>query len=131
MFVIDASAVLEVLLKTPLGARIAPRILISDATLHAPHLLDIELLHVLRRLTQSGLLATADAQRAIDDILDLQLIRYPHDVLLYRIWELRSSVTAYDASYIALAEFLDMPLFTCDARLSRSHGHRAKIVLLT
>jgi predicted nucleic acid-binding protein len=130
MAVVDASAVLEVLLKTPLGARIAPRILSPDATLHAPHLLDIELMHVLRRLAQSGALTSSSAQQAIEDILDLQLIRYPHDGLLYRIWELRGTISAYDASYIALAEFLDMPLLTCDARLSRSHGHEARIELL-
>lgn len=130
MSIIDASAVLEVLLKTPLGIRIAPRVLSPETTLHAPHLLDIEFMHVLRRLTQSGALTPANAQQAIDDLLDLQLIRYPHDVLLYRIWELRGAVTAYDASYVALAEFLEMPLLTCDARLSQSHGHQANIQLL-
>jgi predicted nucleic acid-binding protein len=130
MSVVDASAVLEVLLKTPLGVRIAPRILRPDATLHAPHVLDIEIMHVLRRLTQSGAVALLSAQQALEDVLDLQLIRYPHDALLYRIWELRQSVTAYEASYVALAEFLDMPLLTCDARLSRAHGHKAKVEFL-
>ncbi|MEA2825510.1 MAG: hypothetical protein QOF03_1992 [Alphaproteobacteria bacterium] len=107
-----------------------PRILNPDELLHAPHLLDIEFIHVLRRLTQSGAIQQTSAQQALDDLADLRLIRHPHGQLLQRIWELRSSVSAYDAAYIALAEALDMPLLTCDAKLSRSHGHRAKIQLL-
>jgi predicted nucleic acid-binding protein len=131
MFVIDASVALEVLLKTPLGMRVIPRILSPDEPLHAPHLLDIEFVHVLRRLTQSGALEPVTAQQALDDLADLQLIRHQHGTLLPRIWELRSSVSAYDAAYASLAEALDMPLLTCDAKLSRSHGHRANILLLT
>ena len=130
MFVIDASAALEVLLKTPLGMRAAPRLLSPDEPLHAPHLLDIEFVHVLRRLTQSGTLERVAAQQGLDDLSDLQLIRHSHGTLLQRIWELRLSVSAYDAAYVALSEALDMPLLTCDAKLSRSHGHRAKIELL-
>jgi predicted nucleic acid-binding protein len=130
MFVIDASAALEILLKTPLGKRASPRVLGQDEPAHAPHLLDIEFVHVLRRLTQTGALERLTAQQALDDLLDFPLIRYPHAELLPRIWELRSSVSAYDAAYVALAEALDVPLLTCDAKLSRSHGHRAKIELL-
>jgi predicted nucleic acid-binding protein len=102
----------------------------SDQLLHAPHLLDIEFVHALRRLTQSGAIQQASAEQALNDLADLRLIRHPHGQLLQRIWELRSSVSAYDAAYIALAEALDMPLLTCDAKLSRSHGHRVKIQLL-
>jgi predicted nucleic acid-binding protein len=128
--VLDTSAALEVLLKTPLGVNAVPRVLHSDELLHAPHLLDIEFVHVLRRLTQTGAIQPTSAQQALDDLADLRLIRHPHGHLLQRIWELRPSVSAYDAAYIALAEALDMPLLTCDAKLSRSHGHRAKIHLL-
>ena len=98
MFVIDASAALEVLLKTPLGMRAAPRLLSPDEPLHAPHLLDIEFVHVLRRLTQSGTLERVAAQQGLDDLSDLQLIRHSHGTLLQRIWELRLSVSAYDAT---------------------------------
>jgi predicted nucleic acid-binding protein len=128
--VLDTSAALEVLLKTPLGMDAVPRVLHSDEFLHAPHLLDIEFVHVLRRLTQSGAIQQTIAQQALDDLADLRLIRHPHGPLLPRIWELRQSMTAYDAAYVALAEGLEMPLLTCDAKLSRSHGHRAKIQLL-
>lgn len=130
MLVLDTSAALEILLKTPLGIDAGASVLHSDEMLHAPHLLDIEFVHVLRRLTLSGAIQQTIAQQALDDLADLRLIRHPHGHLLQRIWELRSSVSAYDAAYIALAEALDMPLLTCDARLSRSHGHRAKIQLL-
>src|SRR6266700_945686 len=130
MVVLDASAALEILLKTPLGMDAGAHALHPDELLHAPHLLDIEFVHVLRRMTQSGAIQQTSAQQALDDLADLRLIRHPHGHLLQRIWELRSSISAYDAAYIALAEALDMPLLTCDARLSRSHGHRAKIHLL-
>ena len=107
-----------------------PRVLHSDQLLHAPHLLDIEFVHALRRMTQSGTIQQSSAQQALDDLADLRLIRHSHGTLLQRIWELRASISAYDAAYIALAEALDMQLLTCDAKLSRSHGHRAKILLL-
>jgi predicted nucleic acid-binding protein len=129
--VLDTSAALEVLLKTPLGAAVLPRVLHSDQLLHAPHLLDIEFAHALRRLAQSGAIQQISAEQALTDLADLRLIRHPHGQLVQRIWELRSSVSAYDAAYVALAEALDMPLLTCDAKLSRSHGHRAKIQLLS
>ena len=131
MAVLDASAALEVLLKTPRGLHAAAQVLSPIESLHAPHLLDVEFVQALRRLTQASALDARMARQAIDDLLDLQLIRHEHDALLPRIWELRTSVSAYDAAYIALAEGLDTPLFTCDAKLARSHGHRAKIALLT
>jgi len=130
MPVLDASAALEILLKTPLGAGAAVRILHRNVALHAPHLLDIEFVHALRRLTRLGALQEEDAHRALDDLADLRLTRHPHAELLPRIWELRNSLSAYDAAYVALAEALDMPLMTCDEKLTRAHGHRAEIVLL-
>jgi len=130
MLVIDASVALEVLLQTPLGSRCAGRVLNSSEGLHAPHLLDVEFAHALRRLARSAGLDANVAQRALDDLKDLALERHPHTVLLPRIWQLRDFVSAYDAAYIALAEGLDAPLATCDTRLSRSHGHGASIELL-
>ncbi len=69
------------------------------------------------------------ADQALQDLRALSIVRYPHDVLLPRIWELRSSLTAYDAAYVALAEVLDAALLTCDGKLARSHGHDARIEL--
>ena len=128
MIVLDASAALEVLLETPAGLRHAHRIFGRER--HAPHLLDLEFAQALRRLTLAGELVAARAKWTLDVYSEMALIRHSHIRLLPRIWELRSSVSAYDAAYVALAEALDVPLLTCDARLSRSHGHRAKIELL-
>ena len=129
MIVLDASIALEVFLGTPLGLRHADRIFGQER--HVPHLLDIEFAQALRRLTLAGELASERAKLTLDLLRDVALVRYRHTPLLSRIWELRSSVSAYDAAYVALAEALDMPLLTCDARLSHSHGHGAKILLLT
>ena len=129
MPVLDASAALEVLLRTPIGLRSSGRVF--EEELHAPHLLDVEFTQSLRRLIFTNKVAEARAELALDMLMDLTLIRHTHFPFLSRIWELRAMLSAYDAAYVALAEALDMPLLTCDARLSRSHGHRAKIVLLT
>ncbi len=129
MIVLDASVALEVLLQTPLGLRYADRVF--DKERHAPPLLDLEVAQALRRLTFSGEIAQNRGRSVLDIFSDWSLIRHAHTPLLRRIWELRSSVSAYDAAYVALAEALDRPLLTCDAKLSRSHGHCAKIELLT
>lgn len=75
-------------------------------------------------------ISNSRAEDVLDDLADLPLNRYPHDVLLSRIWELRNSATAYDAAYLALAEALDAPLVTRDRRLAASQGHRAKIEVI-
>jgi len=128
MAVLDASAALEILLKTPLGMRCASRLFEDE--LHAPHLLDVEFAQALRRLVLAGELAKERAKLALDMLKDLAIVRHSHLPLLSRIWDLRASVSAYDAAYLALAEGLDVPLLTCDAKLSRSHGHSAKVELL-
>jgi predicted nucleic acid-binding protein len=128
VIIIDASLALEVLLETPLGLRHAGRLFGQQR--HAPHLLDVEFAHALRRLTLTGELGIQRARLALDLLGDIALVRHRHTPLLPRIWELRHSMTAYDAAYVALAEGLDAPLLTCDGRLNRSHGHRAKIHLL-
>ena len=129
MIVLDASAVLELVLRTTTGARVARRIGAPDESLHAPHLIDIEVAQVLRRYEATGTLSQAEAKQALADLSDLDINRYAHDPFLARIWKLRRNLTAYDACYVALAEALDAPLLTCDARLSRSPGHRALIEL--
>lgn len=130
MIVVDASAVLEVLLVTPVGVRVGERIFAPGEALHAPHLLDVEVAQVLRRLLLAGDLTAGRGQEALEDLADLRLTRHPHRPFLARIWELRHNVTAYDAAYVALAEALGAPLLTCDAPLARSAGHTARIELL-
>ena len=127
MIVVDASALLEVLLGTGAGARIQERLFRSGETLNAPHLIDLEVAQVLRRYDAAGDLDPGRGAEALEDLADMPLHRYPHDFLLPRIWELRGTMTAYDAAYIALAEALDAPLVTRDVRLSRATGHVATI----
>ena len=130
MIVLDASAALELLLGTPRSRRVALRALVPAETLHVPHLLDLEVAQVLRRWVASGQVGEDRARQALDDLAALGLTRWPHDVLLERIWQLRSNLTAYDAAYVALAEALRAPLLTCDRRLAAAPGHNAVIELI-
>ncbi len=130
MIVIDASALLEVLLNTSASERVTERLFGQNDTLHAPHLLDLEVALVLRRYTLSGEMDAERGEQALDDLDDLPLNRYPHDVFLLRIWALRRNLTAYDAAYVALAEALEAPLITRDAAIARASGHRAQIELI-
>lgn len=130
MIVVDASALLEVLLNTAAGARIADRLFGGGETLHAPHLLDLEVAQVLRRYASAGEIPPERGQQALEDLADLPLLRYPHDLFLSRIWELRVNLTAYDAAYVALAEALGAPLVTRDAALAARGVHRAAVQLL-
>jgi predicted nucleic acid-binding protein len=130
VIVVDASAVVELLLVTTRGIAVRARIARPEESLHAPHLLDVEVAQVLRRYHLAGDLGTGRARQALADLADLPVIRYPHDVLLPRVWELRRNVTAYDAVYVALAEVLEAPLLTCDRRLRAAPGHRARVEIL-
>jgi predicted nucleic acid-binding protein len=128
LIVADASAILEVLLNTPAGAEVGSYLFADDETIHAPHLLDLEILQGLRRYARSADIGTLRAERALQYYAELRVNRYPHDVLAPRVWQLRHNWTAYDAAYIALAEALDAPLLTRDRALASS-GHRAKVLL--
>jgi predicted nucleic acid-binding protein len=130
VIVIDASAVLEALLRMPAAGAVEARLFDPLETLHAPHLLDVEVAHVLRRYAAIGEIDGERGRTALADLADLPLRRYPHDFLLPRVWELRSNLTAYDAIYVALAEALDAPLLTRDKRLAASSGHRARVELV-
>jgi predicted nucleic acid-binding protein len=130
VIVIDASAAIEWVLQTPKGAAIEARMFRKPGEpprLHAPHLLDVEVAQVLRRHVAGGLLSEARAQTALHDFLQIPLLRYPHDVLLPRVWQLRRNLSSYDAVYVALAEALEIPLLTCDTNIAGAPGHRARV----
>ena len=130
MIVVDASATVELLLNSSAGQRVAARIAPSEVTLHAPHLLDLEVAQVLRRYVFQGVIDAARGQLALEHLALLDIDRYAHDLFLPRIWALRDNVTAYDAAYVALAEALDAPLLTTDRRLSAASGIRAQVELM-
>jgi predicted nucleic acid-binding protein len=127
MIVLDASAAIDWLLQTPAGQRIENRIYSRNETLHAPHLLDLEVAQVLRRLVQQGAVPVRRADEAVRDLLDLRINRYAHFVLLPRIWQLRHNFSAYDAAYIVLAEKLGGALVTRDRRLAAPTSHAATV----
>jgi predicted nucleic acid-binding protein len=127
--VLDASVVLEVLLRTPDSGAIADRILSTRERLHAPHLLDLEVAQVLRRYVSNGEVSESRGREALNVLSVFPLTRYAHEPLLGRIWALRESLTAYDAAYVALAEALGDTLLTRDRRLARATGLRARVEL--
>lgn len=129
MIVADSSAVVEVLLNTPSGLEIRRRFELEEA-IHVPHLLDLEVLQVLRRYARTSILDDQRVAEALQDFEDLPLRRHSHRVLLPRIWELRHNLTAYDAAYLALAEILDAPLITRDRAFASIKGHRARVLVL-
>ena len=127
MIVVDASALLELLLQTPLGRRIEARLFRDEDDLHAPHLVDVEVVQGLRRLVRTGEVSPGRAEEAIADLTDLDLLRHPHLDLVGRAWRLRDNISAYDAMYVALAEAIEAPIVTCDGPLAKAPGHRVRI----
>jgi len=130
VIVVDASALLEALLRTPAARAVEKRLFEPRQTLHAPHLLDVEVAQVIRRYAAKGEIDNERGRAALADLADFPFHRYPHDLLLPRVWDLRNNLTAYDAVYVALAEALDAPLLTRDQRLAAAAGHHARIELV-
>ena len=127
MIVLDASAMIELLLNTEGGRVVARRIADPDESLHAPHLLSVEVTQVLRRYVAGRSITQEIAVEALNDLAELDIARYDHEPLLPRVWGLRDNITAYDAVYVALAEVLGAPLLTFDRRLAAVTGHGARV----
>ena len=127
MIVLDASALLALLLNDEVGRRVAARIADPALGLHAPHLIDVEVAQALRRYAAAGAIETERAARSLARLHELDLERWSHEPFLSRVWELRRNLTAYDAVYVALAEALAVPLLTLDRRIAAAPGIRAAI----
>ena len=125
---LDASAAFDYLLEGGPSGEWARRLVEKETELAAPHVIDLELASALRRRVDRGEVSVPRANAAFADFADLALVRYPATEFLARIWALRSTLTPYDAAYVVLSEALDAKLITTDARLARSHGHRAEII---
>jgi predicted nucleic acid-binding protein len=130
MIVVDASALLEFLLQSPLGTRVEARLFRDEDELHSPHLIDVEVTQGLRRLVRAGEVSPGRAAEAIEDLVDLDLHRHAHLDLLIRAWKLRENLTAYDAMYVALAEAIDATMVTCDAPLAKAPSHIVTIEVI-
>ncbi|MGH4025478.1 MAG: type II toxin-antitoxin system VapC family toxin [Pseudonocardiaceae bacterium] len=126
-FVLDTSAVIELFVRDETNPELRRRVLTGSGV--APELIDLESANVIRRMVLCRELATAEAREALGEIRESPLTRIPHRPLIGRVWELRDTLTAYDAAYVALAELFGVPILTCDGRLARSHGHDAEIEL--
>lgn len=126
MIVLDSSAALDLVLANGRrGLWVAERI--QGETVHAPHVIDIEVANVLRRLSLAHRITRPFGRRALSDFVALRMTRYPHVPLLSRIWQLSSNAYAADAAFLALAEALSAPLVTTDQPLARTPGTRATV----
>jgi predicted nucleic acid-binding protein len=130
VIVVDASALVELILDTPTGRLVGDRIADPAVSLHVPHLADVEVVQALRRFVREGDIDAAGAAVALEDFRALDLQRHAHEPLLERVWELRRNLTAYDAVYVALADVLDAVLVTCDGPLSRAPALSRRVELI-
>ncbi len=130
MIVLDASALLELLLVTASGRRLAERIRPAGISLHAPHLVDVEVAQAVRKYVLAGAISGERGRLALQHLAELDLERYSHTPFLQRIWALRENLTAYDATYVALAEALHATLLTSDQRIASAPGIQAAVELV-
>ena len=134
MIVLDSSAAVEWLLGLPLADAVSDRIVSADS-LHAPALLDIEVAHVVRRYAAAGEIGDQAAERALQALADLDMVRYTHELLLPLVWTLRHNLTAYDTAFVALAAVFEAPLVTLDERIAKAPwprlaGRRVEVDLI-
>jgi predicted nucleic acid-binding protein len=127
MIVLDASVVVELLTNGILADSIRSDLSRRDESFIVPHLIDVEVVSALRRLVAGRRIGTDRSDQFLAGLAALPAERYPHTPLIGRIWELRHNFTAYDATYIALAEAMNAVLYTSDGKLCE--GHRARVVL--
>ena len=130
MIVVDASALLEALLRTPAAAAVEQRLFEPGQSLHALQLLDVEAAQVVRRYAANEAIEPERGRTALVDLADFPIRRYPHAFLLSRVWQLRNNLTAYDAVYVALAEVLDAPLLTRDRHLADTASRHVRVELV-
>lgn len=128
MLVVDASTMVLAISGGPAAERIWGQI--SGRGIHAPHLLDLEVISALRGLVRGGEIDEWRASESLSDLLAIPLRRYPHELLCDRIWELRDNLTPYDAAYVALAEAMELPLMTSDAGLAKAAGSLIGVELI-
>jgi predicted nucleic acid-binding protein len=128
VLVVDASALVAYLTSGEHAEQVRAHLLAPYEALWAPHLVDAEVGHVLRRGVLAGELRAGAARAALDDLADLPLRRASHRRLLVRAWALRENVSFYDGLYVALAERLRATLLTLDGRLAGAPGVRASVV---
>jgi predicted nucleic acid-binding protein len=129
VIVIDASALVEMLFATPTGLRVADNVR-SASAVASPQLVIVECLQVIRRMHANGTVDARTAGDLVGDLLALDLDLYDHLLVAERVWQLRATLTAYDAAYVALSELLDAPLVTTDGKLANAPGNRAQVTLL-
>jgi predicted nucleic acid-binding protein len=120
LIVVDASALICLLLNNPPAQAGAVQRRLRGETVHAPHLIDLEVTQTLRRLVLIGNVSVTQASAALGNLALFPLMRHPHYHLLGRVWQLRSNVTAYDAIYLALADSMNASVVTLDARMARA-----------
>jgi len=128
--VLDASVLVVYLAGGERAGAVRDALLDDPGTAWAPHLVDAEVGHALRRTVLAGELSAGRARAALEDLADLPIRRAGHRGILARAWELRSNLTFYDGLYVALAERLELPLLTLDARLANASGIRAQVEIL-
>lgn len=129
MIVVDASALIELLLNRERARRIAGRILTGEP-IYAPQLMALEVQNVIRKCLVRNELTLTRANQALEDFTGLPVVYYPHQPFLPRIWAMRHNITTYDAAYITLAEAMPATLLTCDERLAAAKGHAAQIEII-
>ena len=127
MIVLDASVVVELLSGSVNGSEVLARLIRDNDTLHAPELMDVEVIHVLRRAVLRGLMSERRAEQSLALLAQLPVTRHSHGAFRRRCWQLRANLTAYDAMYVALAEGLSARLLTRDARITRAPEVRALV----